>query len=245
MRTTLLHLAVEFDRVSSLTQEDGFSLIAQSQAAFCYADRCGLKIVRTWSEIESASKEDQRSAFFEMVDFVKAHGIGHVIFDKVDRAVRGFKSAQVLQDLTEKHGVTFHFVRDNLTVDSDSPPSEKLRFYLGTILAKYYIDNLKADIRKGVEARIKAGHWCYQAPLGYRNWRDPETRRAIVIRDQTVCFAIAEIFRKYATGKHPMPSLVCILNQATGKEHNWRILTTMLANPFYPGSEKPLAANSR
>lgn len=228
--------AVNFYRVSGDRQGDAYSLPSQEKLATEYSLKTGLKVIKSWSEVESASKEEKRTAFFEMVAFVKANNVRHVVFDKVDRAVRGFKSAVIIQDLMEHHGVKFHFTRENLVIDTDSPPSEKLRFYLGTILAKYYIDNLKVEIKKGVTARLLDGHWSYKAPLGYLNWRDPESKRAIVIKDPKIGPAISEIFQKYSTGEYPMPSLIGILKEASGKEHDWHQLAPMLANPFYYGA---------
>ena len=117
--------AVRFMRVSSSGQEDTFFLTSQEKLATEYAAKQRLKIVRSWSEVESSSKEEKRTAFFELVEYVKKHGIRHVIFDKVDRAVRGLKSAVVIEGLIKDHGVKFHFTRDNLTIDADSPPLKK------------------------------------------------------------------------------------------------------------------------
>ena len=88
--------AVGFFRVSSTDQRDGQSLNAQNTLASDYSGRAGLSIVRHWSEAESASKEKERKKFFEMIEFVKKNEIKDVIFDKVDRAVRGFKSAVII-----------------------------------------------------------------------------------------------------------------------------------------------------
>ena len=103
--------AVQFNRISSDGQDDGFSLDAQDSLGREYAKRHKLKLVRSWSEVESAYKEQSRKRFFQMVEYVKQHGIKNIIFDKVDRAVRGFRSAVVVEDLVEYHGVRFHFTR--------------------------------------------------------------------------------------------------------------------------------------
>lgn len=83
--------AIVFLRVSGGAQGEAHSFASQQRLAIEYVGRLNLFVTKTWQEVESASKEDQRAAFFEMVDFVKRRRIQHVIFDKVDRAVRGFK----------------------------------------------------------------------------------------------------------------------------------------------------------
>ncbi len=228
--------AVEFDRVSSNAQEDGQSLGAQRRLGEEYARKYGLQVVRAWSEVESASKENDRKQFFAMVEFIKERDIKHVVFDKVDRAVRGFKSAVIIQDLMEQYGVKFHFTRENLVIDKDSPPSEKLRFYLGTILAKYYIDNLKVEIKKGLDARTDAGLWNYKAPIGYLNFRDPTSKTATVIPDPQLAPAIKEIFELYATGEYTYAELIPILNRVSEKQYDWKLLPPLISNPFYYGA---------
>ena len=102
--------AIQFSRVSGDGQEDGFSLEAQEALGKEYAKKSRLRIVKSWSEVESAYKERDRKRFFEMIEYVKKNKIKNVIFDKVDRAVRGFRSATVVEDLVEFYGVRFHFL---------------------------------------------------------------------------------------------------------------------------------------
>lgn len=159
--------AIQFNRISSDSQDDGFSLEAQDKLGREYAKKHNLRIVKAWSEVESAYKEQDRKRFFQMVEYVKKEGVKHVIFDKVDRAVRGFRSAVVVEDLVEEYGVRFHFTRENLVIDSTSSPQDKFRFYLFAIMGKYYVDNLKQEQKKGVNQRLENGHWSWKCPIGY------------------------------------------------------------------------------
>ncbi|MGE0172434.1 MAG: recombinase family protein [Oligoflexales bacterium] len=231
-------IAVEFYRVSGKSQEDKFSLVSQKNQGSDYAKRHDLKVVSSWSEVESASKEEGRKKFFEMLDYIKDHGIKNVIFDKVDRAVRGFKSAVMIEELVDKHGVKFHFARENLVIHADSPPQDKIRFYLGTILAKYYIDNLKQEINKGLKARFDAGHWNHKAPLGYLNHNDPNTKTATVIIDPVLSPAIKEVFELYSTSNYSYLQLIDVINRRSEKQFSWKILPDLISNPFYYGERR-------
>ena len=142
-----------------------------------------------------------------MVEFVKEHSITDVVFDKVDRACRGLKSAQVIEDLVEKRGVKFHFTREHLVIDAQSPSSEKLRFYLNVILAKYYIDNLKAEVKKGMLERQSLGYWNHKAPIGYKNVRSAKHSKATVEIDDSVAPFAREMFELYATGNYTLQDL--------------------------------------
>ena len=231
-------IAVDFYRVSSRSQEDKFSLVSQKKQGSEYAKRQGLRVINTWSEVESASKEERRTKFFEMIDHIKAHNIKHVIFDKVDRAVRGFKSAVMIEELVDKHGVQFHFARENLVIHAGSPPQDKIRFYLGTILAKYYIDNLKQEINKGLQARLDEGHWNHKAPVGYLNYFDPDAKTATIIVDPVLGPAVKEIFELYSTTNYTYVQLVAVLNRCSEKRFSWPIIPGILSNPFYYGERR-------
>lgn len=231
--------AVRFDRVSSEDQRDGFSLDAQKTLGEKYAKEHHLKLVREWSVNESASKENERKFFFEMIDFVKKNNIRDVVFDKVDRACRGLKSAVVIEELIDCHGVRFHFTREHLIIDKNSPSQEKLRFYLGTILGKYYIDNLKSEINKGLEARTQVGLWNSQAPFGYKNVRVGSNNKAIVLIDDVEAPIVKEVFELYSTGNYTYSMLVeNIKSKLPEKNVTKRLVETILVNPFYYGQMK-------
>ena len=227
--------AVLFNRVSSSDQRDGFSLEAQKHLGERYAKDNGLKIVKTWNVDESASKELDRKHFLAMVEFIKESDIKEVVFDKIDRACRGMRSAVVIEELVET-GVRFHFARDRLIVDKNSPSQEKLRFYLGVILGKYYIDNLKSEIHKGIEQRLKAGHWVGMAPIGYTNQRDGGTKKSVIVIDEQTAPFVHEIFELYATGNYGLVELAERLSQKVDRRsYTKRTIEGMLANPFYYG----------
>jgi DNA invertase Pin-like site-specific DNA recombinase len=231
--------AVRFDRVSSNDQRDGYSLVAQEDNGVKYAKRNKLNVVKVWSVSESASKEEDRTEFFDMIEFVKTNRIRAVIFDKVDRACRGLKSAVLIEELMDHHGVKFHFTREHLIIDRDSPPQEKLRFYLGIILAKYYIDNLKTEIRKGINTKHNNGIWNGKAPFGYINTRDSSSKKAIVSVDEKAAPIVQEIFELYRTGNYTLNALTDMVRmKMPEKAASKRLIETVLANPFYYGVMK-------
>ena len=253
--STANHIAVEFLRVSSDDQREGFSISAQEEKSKEYMAEHGLHCIKGWSVTESASKELDRKEFFDMLKYVSENGIKNVVFDKIDRACRGLRGAVLIEDLVEA-GVHFHFTRDNLIVDKDSPPGDKLRFYLGVVLAKYYIDNLKTEIHKGLSQRWKDGYWNGLAPIGYRNSRD-HIGRAWVEVDQKISPYIQQVFELYATGNYSYKSLEKFLSgkatiekkiqmeengETVYKIENYPIthkcIEHLICNPFYYGARR-------
>ena len=199
------NLAVDFWRVSSTEQRDGYSLTAQARKAVEYKKAAHLKSVRSWAVSESASQEFDRKKFFTMLSYVVEHGIKNIVFDKIDRACRGLRAAVLIEDLIES-GVRFHFVRDGLVVDKHSSPSEKLRFYLGVVLAKWYIDNLKTEIKKGLTTRLAEGYFNARAPVGYINVRPKFGKANLKVQAKVGAF-ISECFTLYQTGNYSISAL--------------------------------------
>ncbi len=199
------NLAVDFWRVSSAEQRNGYSLAAQAHQAEAYKKAACLKSVQSWAVSESATREFDRRQFFAMLSYVVTRGIKNVICDKIDRACRGLRAAVLIEDLIES-GVRFHFVRDNLVVDKHSSPSEKLRFYLGVVLAKWYIDNLRTEIKKGLHTRVKEGYLNARAPVGYVNVRSKFGKANLAVQAKVGAF-ISECFALYQTGDYSLAAL--------------------------------------
>ena len=199
------NLAVDFWRVSSTDQRDGYSLAAQERKAVEYKRAARLKSVQSWAVSESAAREFDRKKFFMMLSYVIARGIKNIVFDKIDRACRGLRAAVLIEDLIES-GVRFHFVRDNLVVDKHSSPSEKLRFYLGVVLAKWYIDNLRTEIKKGLNTRLAEGYFNARAPVGYINVRPKFGKANLAVQARVGAF-ISECFKLYQTGNYSIAGL--------------------------------------
>ena len=197
--------AVDFWRVSSTEQRDGYSLAAQAYKAMEYKKVACLKSVRSWAVSESASKEFDRRKFFEMLTFVVKRGIKNIVCDKIDRACRGLRAAVLIEDLIES-GVRFHFIREGLVVDHQSSPSEKLRFYLGVVLAKWYIDNLKTEIKKGLQTRLALGYFNTRAPVGYVNVRPKFGKANLAVQTKVGAF-ISKCFELYRTGNYSLAAL--------------------------------------
>ena len=149
-------------------------------------------------------------------------------------------------------------MRDNLVVDKHSSPSEKLRFYLGVVLAKWYIDNLKTEIKKGLDTRVAEGYSNVRAPVGYINVR-PKFGKANLAVHEGVGEFISECFDLYKTGNYSRKDLeklglerdisweteervcdengvrrvVCVTKHVTNK-----MLEYVLSNPLYCQSRR-------
>jgi len=158
--------AVLYARVSSKDQErEGYSIPAQQKLLHKYAISRQLQIVREFVDVETA-KATGRKQFGEMVRFFEKNpDCRTVAAEKTDRLYRNFRDSLTLEDL----GVELHLVKDGLILSKESKSQEKLVHGFHLLLAKNYSDNLREEVRKGMQEKAEQGIYPGRAPLGYRN----------------------------------------------------------------------------
>lgn len=233
-------------RVSSKEQnEQGFSPEAQRVGMYDFARRNAFDVVREFEDIETA-KSAGRKNFEGMLTYVKEHGIKYILVEKTDRLHRNFKDYVAIEELTEHHGVTVYFVKENNSIGIESRSSEKLMYGMRTLLAKNFIDNLKEEVQKGFQVKLSHGEYPRQAPLGYLNSKDPHNlKHNIITPDPDNRELIVKMFEYYASGIHSMKSLIKKLEDE-GLTRNLKprlksgklyvsTISRCIANPFYIG----------
>ena len=103
--------------------------------------------------------------------------------------------------------------------------------------AKYYIDNLSENVKRGIRQKLRRGEWPGMAPLGYLN--DLKTRTIIV--DKEKALIVVKLFKAYASGKYSFEGLSklafswSIKTRKTKKELSLSFIQRMLQNKFYLG----------
>ena len=210
------------------------SLSAQETECSAYARREGVTIDEVIREAHSA-KQPGRPQFTAMLQ--RARGLVakgqrvRILCHKPDRLLRNIGDWAKVNDLMET-GVEFLFVTGSYPNNAQG----KMVFGINVVFAKYYVDNLSEEVKKGLREKLARGEWPGPAPLGYRN-----EKRKIVI-DPDVAPLIRHAFKLYATGEHSLASLVQRLTDI-GLRGRLRaraisrstLATQVLANPFYCG----------
>src|SRR6266496_1003956 len=137
--------AVIMARVSSKEQRDsGNSLQAQEKLLREYAHARAMRVDRTYSIAETASKAAQRKKFAELMDFMREKNVKLLVVEKVDRLTRSLKDLVLIDEWLEQDPERrVHFVKDSLVLHRDARSQEKLSWGIRVVLAKNYIDNLK------------------------------------------------------------------------------------------------------
>ncbi len=233
--------AVIWSRVSSREQAEGYSIDAQLRAMRDKAAKNGWTIVQEFVVAESAKRGAERVAFNLMLEWVKANAkkekIDAILSHKLDRICRNMRDAVRLQELEDACGVRLSFV------DNQFGPGAAgaLSFNVMAAVAQYYSDNLRSEVLKGMDEKVRQGWPTGTAPYGYVNVNDrdepvqphPEKSKTVI-----------RIFELYASGKYTFKSLADKL-QSEGHTYNIsqpRFYRTtfsyILNNRFYIGEIK-------
>ncbi len=241
-------------RVSSREQAEGYSLDAQIRINRDKAEREGWKVVREFVIAESARRGAERIAFNEMYQWVKKNAkrlhIGAVLAHKLDRICRNMRDAVRMQELEDACGVKMAFV------DNEFGPGAAgaLSFNVMAAISQYYSDNLRQEVRKGQDEKVRQGWLPCGVPYGYMNTDD---RDEPIKPDPVKSKLVMRAFELYSQGGWTL-DMVAQRLQKEGyiyRPNTPRMcigsVSYMLANRFYvgdivwrgqvyPGKHKPL-----
>ncbi len=221
---------VIYARVSTKEQQaEGYSIPAQTKAIRAFCIDQGLTPVAEFIEAESAGKAG-RTQFTAMCDYLKANaGVTVVVAHKQDRLYRNFRDQITLQ---EDLGIRPRYVIGDLP---DTPQGE---FVSDVTLAqsKFYLTNLREEVKKGMDEKVAQGGWPHRAPAGYLN--DKNTRSLVI--DTRNAPHVRYAFERYATGSVSIKQLAQELFERGftakgGRRRSPSLVHNMLRNPIYAG----------
>jgi site-specific DNA recombinase len=218
-------------RVSTLDQEDGASLSEQENLIARYAERQGLHIVEWFREVETAAKPG-RPVFGRMMKLLRNRKAEGLIMHKIDRSSRNFHDWAQVNDLADS-GIAVHFAGENLELNSRG---KRLLADIQVVFATDYIRNLKEEIRKGIDGRLREGLVTWKAPLGYVDNGAGKKKTICPLKGPLV----REAFTLYASGQYTLHMLADHLwKRGLRNQREGRLgvsgLGRILRNPFYIG----------
>jgi DNA invertase Pin-like site-specific DNA recombinase len=213
-------------------QREGASFTEQRSVIARYAEREGLTIVEWFREVETAAKQG-RPIFTAMAKRLRKGEAEGFIVHKVDRSSRNYHDWADINDLADQ-GFGVRFASDNLDL---STRGKRLLADVQAVFATDYIRNLKEEVRKGIDGRLKQGLLPWGAPLGYVN---NGHRGKVKTIDPVTGPLVRRAFELYATGNHSLDTL-CVelkrmgLHNRQGGRVTKNGVSAMLNNPFYIG----------
>lgn len=161
--------AVILARVSSKSQEDeGYSLDSQLKLLSGHCQTNGLRVIKIYKIAETASKEQSRKVFSELLTYLHKNNIYNLAVEKTDRLTRNMKDAVAIDDwLQEDPDRMLHAVKENLKLHKESKSDVKFMWNIHLAVAKKYTDNLREEAMKGWAEKLAQGHRPSRPPVGY------------------------------------------------------------------------------
>lgn len=229
-------------RVSSKEQEEiGYSLPAQLKLLTDYAQNRNFRIKHQFDISETASKQEQRKKFNQMLKLATKEKIDALIFEKVDRVTRSIHSSvDIYNWLEDDETRQLHCVKDSLILHKFSRSQDKLNWDIKVAMAKNYADNLSEEVRKGKKEKIDQGWYPGAAPLGYKSVEAVGSKKKIQVIDANTSSFVKKCFELFATGQYSIKTLTEKMTEdgMRNKKGHKMVKSKMhvlLRNPFYSG----------
>ena len=213
-----------------------------------FAKLNGLFVVREYYESKTA-KEPGREVFNEMLGEIEKGSATGILAWNPDRLARNsIDGGKIIYFVDTLKIVALKFP----TFWFEATPQGKFMLSVAFGQAKYYTDNLRENILRGIRQKIRRGELSAKAPIGYFN----EPRLRTIEPDKKTFRKVKESLEAFAEGEYTLTaiqrkmfSLGLVGKQ--GKALHLASVRSILENPFYyghflyrgevhPGSHKPM-----
>lgn len=232
--------AVILARVSSKAQEDeGYSLDSQVKLLTGYCMTKGFVVERVFKIAETASKEQSRKVFKELMKYLTKNGIYHLAVEKTDRLTRNMRDAVAIDDwLGRDECRMLHLVKENIQLHKESKSDVKFMWNIHLAVAKKYTDNLREEAMKGWAEKLAQGWLPAPPPVGYMTVTEHGKR--IHVPNPATMNSVRAMFELYLQPGQSIESISRKMREIGLTSRHGRPLADshvhkVLLNPFYVG----------
>ena len=220
------------------TEEDDkqvMSIEAQLFELREFASRENLEIIEEFQESKSA-KSPGREVFGKMMAKIERDGSFGILAWHPDRLARNsVDGGRIIYAVDTSKVISLRFP----TFWFEPTPQGLFMLQVAFGQSKYYSDNLKQNVERGIRQKLRRGEWLTHAPLGYVN----NTKTRNIEPDLVKSKVIVRAFEEYAKGTYRLVSLAHFLAehgvaQQSGKPLVKASVKTMLSNRSYLGFVK-------
>jgi len=208
------------------------SIEAQIQELRDYAEQNNLFVIKEFTECKTA-KEPGRPIFNQMLSEIEQGNASGILAWNPDRLARNSIDGGRIIYLVDTEKIeslkfpTFWF---------DTTPQGKFMLSVAFGQAKYYTDNLRENILRGIRQKLRRGEFPAKAPLGYFN----EPRLRTIEPNKTTFKKVKQSLIAFASGNYTLTQIQAKMFSLSlvGKDGSPLHLSSIekiLKNPFYYG----------
>lgn len=156
-----------------------------------------------------------------------------LLIHKIDRSARNLRDWADLGDAIDL-GIDVRFVHDPVDLQSRGG---RLTADIQAVIAADFIRNLRDEVRKGIQGRLRQGFYPFKAPLGYLDAGPRQVKRP----DPAIAPLVVLAFQRYGSGTVSLTELSTELyarglQTKSGAALSVGRLSAVLHNPFYIGT---------
>ena len=164
-----------------------------------FARKENLEILEEFQESKSAKKPG-REKFNEMMSRIEQmEGVGILAWHPDRLARNSVDGGRIIYAVDTTKIVSLRFP----TFWFEPTPQGLFMLQVAFGQSKYYSDNLKQNVERGIRQKVRRGEWLTKGPRGYIN--NPKTKN--IEPDPVLARIIVKAFEEYATGKHTFRTL--------------------------------------
>lgn len=236
--TTVLRAAL-YPRVSTEEQaKHGYSIQAQIDALQEHCEKNDIKIVDIYNdEGQSGGKPAfRRPAMTRLLHDVEAGKIDIVLFTKLDRWFRNVKEYYKVQDVLDKHGVTWQAIQEDYEIVTSSG-----RFKVNIMLSVAQNEREKGAerVRDVLANKRKNKEACFggqAVPFGYKKEKDEDGVMRLV-KDPETQQATQE-FWDIIVKENNLNKAIRHMSDVYGLNKDWKSWKHMTKSDFYSGTHR-------
>ena len=177
-----------------------------------------LKISRVYYEEKSAETPYKRKEFDAMVRDIRKGLINAIICWKLDRLARNPEEAGIILGMLKRGELKRIITNDRIYLTEDNA----LLSYIDFGIADQMTRDLKKNVKRGLETKLKMGWYPSRAPLGYLNTIIREKGENIIVSDPERFDNVNQMWQMMLTGRYTPPQILEIAN----KEWKFKTRTT-------------------
>ncbi len=226
----LTNNCVIYTRVSSKSQESGYSLDTQLKENIEFSRKNNYNVLSYFGGTYESASTDERKEFNRMLTFIKKskEKVTYIIVHMVDRFSRSGANAIYIKEQLKKNNIYIQSVRQPVDVTTSSGDFQQ---NIQMIFSHYDNQVRREKCVTGIIEALNRGEWCHGVPTGYTAIYE-HGKRKIIVNEK------GKLLRKafYWKANEGISNEECRARlEKLGFKVNFQRISEIFKNPFYCG----------